>query len=130
MSNTSENNSGALLALAQDGDVQAFGDLLACYGNYLQLLARVGIDRHLRSKVSPSDVVQDTFVQAKRCFHQFRGSTEQELLAWLRKILTSQLTASIRRYSAQQRDIRLEQQVGDRLAQSSNAINNILVAGA
>jgi RNA polymerase sigma-70 factor (ECF subfamily) len=37
------------------------------------------------------DVVQETLLKAHRARHQFRGHTEQELVAWLRAILNRTL---------------------------------------
>src|SRR5260370_26947496 len=80
-----------LLARARDGDADGLGALLELYRNYLHLMARTQIDLHLQGRVSPSDVVQEAFVQACANFGQFRGGTEQELLAWLRRILVNTL---------------------------------------
>ncbi len=59
-----------LLQLARRGDREALGQLLELYRNYLTLLARVAIDRQLRGKADPSDLVQETFLAAYRDFVQ------------------------------------------------------------
>src|SRR5213080_709075 len=68
-----------LLPRARAGDVPAMGRLLELYRNYLKLLARLQIDRRLQGKADPSDLVQETFLEAYRDFAQFRGTTEREL---------------------------------------------------
>src|SRR2546423_13858497 len=105
-----------LLRQAQDGDRAAQGQLLDAYAPYLTLLARVQIGRRLRGKVDPADVVQETFLEAHRQFTRFRGTTEAELTAWLRRILAGQLAQMVRRYvGTQARDVNLEQELGTQL---------------
>ena len=119
-----------LLASARSGEVDARGRLLEVYRNYLELLARLQIDARLRDKVDPADVVQETFLRAHRVFEQFRGSTEAELMAWLRKILASRLTDIMRQYlGTRQRDVRLERRLGEQLDRSSRVLDAALLAG-
>jgi RNA polymerase sigma-70 factor (ECF subfamily) len=99
------------------------------YRNYLELLARMHIGRRLQGKVDAADLVQETFLAAHRDFAQFRGTTEGEVVAWLRRILTANLVDLVRRYcGAQRRDVRLERQLGDEVDQSSRDIARVLVA--
>ena len=76
-----------LVEKARAGDQRAFGELLGLYRNYLVLLARVHIDTNLKAKADPSDLIQETCLMAARDFPQFRGETEAEFIAWLRRIL-------------------------------------------
>jgi RNA polymerase sigma-70 factor (ECF subfamily) len=82
------------------------GDLVKRLGefrNYLILLARWQLDPCLRTKLDPSDVVQETLLQAQKNIGQFRGTTEAELAGWLRKILANELAQSLRAYKGQNR---------------------------
>ncbi len=98
-----------LLAEARRGHGESLGALLELYRNYLNLLARVQIDLRLRRRASPSDVVQETFLDACRDFQHFRGRTEAELLAWLRQVLAFNLGQLVQRQlRAQKRDARRE----------------------
>jgi RNA polymerase sigma-70 factor (ECF subfamily) len=64
------------------------------------------LDAGLRAKVAPSDLVQDTFLEAQHAFPRFQGSTEAELCAWLGSILRHNVTDLRRRYHAsQKRDV-------------------------
>src|SRR4029077_6481061 len=73
--------------------------------------------------------VQEAFLGASRDFRQFRGTTEPELLGWLRQILASLLANLVRHYQGtQRRDVRLERQLAVELEQSSQALDRGLVA--
>jgi RNA polymerase sigma-70 factor (ECF subfamily) len=114
-----------LLARARRGGEAAFGELLELYRNYLQLLARAQIGRRLQSKVDPSDLVQETFLAAHRDFDGFRGTTEGELVTWLRQILAARLADLVRRnLKAKARDVRLERRLAQELDTSSQALEN------
>src|SRR5947209_15008286 len=76
-----------LLPLARGGDGEALGQLLELYRNYLMLMARLQLGRRIQGKFDAADLVQETFLEAHRDFAQFRGATERELIAWLRRIL-------------------------------------------
>jgi RNA polymerase sigma-70 factor (ECF subfamily) len=67
------------------------------YGDYLHLLSRVGLDARLRALADSSDIVQQTLLRAHERIGQFRGTSEAELLAWLRAILARQLADLARR---------------------------------
>lgn len=45
----------------------------------------------LQAKAGPSDIVQDTLLEAHRDFARFHGSGQEELVAWLRHILLNNL---------------------------------------
>jgi RNA polymerase sigma-70 factor (ECF subfamily) len=118
-----------LLMLARAGSAQALGELLELYRSYLTLLARLQIGRRLQAKVDPADVVQETFLKAYRCFGQFRGMAEGELVSWLRQILAATLANLVRHYyAAHRRDVRLERDLAADLDQSSHVLDQGLLA--
>lgn len=118
-----------LLSAARSGSSDALGRLLERYRRYLDLLARLEIDRRLQGKLDPSDVVQETFLEAYRDFAQFRGSTEPEVLGWLRQILVSNLANQARRYlGTRGRDVRLERDLAVEVDESSRLLDRGLIA--
>jgi RNA polymerase sigma-70 factor (ECF subfamily) len=87
------------------------------------LLARLQIDKRIQGKLSASDLVQETCLQVHRDFPQFRGATEREFIAWLRKVMSNQIAKNIRHYfGAQRRNPRLERRLRDDLDRSSSAL--------
>jgi RNA polymerase sigma-70 factor (ECF subfamily) len=61
------------------------------YRGYLLLLARARL-RYLAGTLDASDIVQGVFLKAHACQHQFRGQSEGEWRAWLRRILANVVT--------------------------------------
>lgn len=119
----------SLLDDARGGGEAARGRLFASYTNYLLLLSRVQIGTRIQGKVDPADIVQETFLEAHRQFERFRGRTEAELLAWLRKILAGQIALVLRKYlGTKGRDVNLERELAVQLDQSSQAMDVGLAA--
>jgi RNA polymerase sigma-70 factor, ECF subfamily len=79
------------LNAARAGSADALGEALQAYRGYLMLIAEEELEPDLRAKSGPSDLVQETFVKAQRDFAGFRGGTEAEWRAWLRRILLNAL---------------------------------------
>jgi RNA polymerase sigma-70 factor (ECF subfamily) len=117
-----------LIAHSRAGDPAALGRLLEQYRAYLALLARLQIGRRLQGKADPSDVVQEVFLEATRGFPRFRGQSEGELLAWLRRVLATKLSSLVRRYVARQRDVRREQDLVAELDETSRWLGGLVVA--
>ncbi len=95
---TSANPTVRLLAEAQDGSREALGRLLQACRGYLLRIARQALDPALAAKGGASDLVQETFLEAHRDFERFRGTSETELLAWLRRLLLNNLANFARHY--------------------------------
>jgi RNA polymerase sigma-70 factor (ECF subfamily) len=118
-----------LLVLARAGEGACVGKLLELYRGYLSLLARLQIGRRLQGKADAADLVQDTFLEAHRHWGQFRGTTEAELLTWLRRILAARIADLMRRYLGSQcRDVRLERELAAELDRSSQDLDGALLA--
>lgn len=87
-----------LLQAARTGSNEALGDVLEACRAYLLLVANKELNPALWAKTGPSDLVQQTFLEAQQDFDQFRGATPQELRAWLRQILRNNVSNTDRRF--------------------------------
>jgi RNA polymerase sigma-70 factor (ECF subfamily) len=105
-----------------------FGPALERCRAYLRLLAQLNQDPRLRSKLDPSDLVQQTLLQAHQAVAQFRGQGETELRAWLRQILARNLAHAARDFGRDKRDIAKERSLDNSLDASSARIEGWLIA--
>jgi RNA polymerase sigma-70 factor (ECF subfamily) len=119
-----------LLDQARAGSSESLGQLLQLYANYLKVVVLGQLEHNLRARVSPSDVVQETFFEAHRDFPQFRGGTTPEFLAWLRRILVNNLCRVVEQHLlAEKRDVRREvslERLATALEQSTARLEAIL----
>lgn len=131
--NSLSQTTNRLLEAARGGKEESLGRLLQLYCNYLKIMATSQIDRKLRARISPSDVVQETLLEAHRDFAQFRGVSEGEFMAWLRKILVNNLARDVERHVlAEKRDVRREvsmEEIGVSLDRSSARLAAVLADG-
>jgi RNA polymerase sigma-70 factor, ECF subfamily len=122
--NLSSTNGGDPIEAARAGSIEDFGALVSGLRDYLLFVANRELTPDLRAKISPSDVLQETFIQAQRKIADFAGSSEGELLAWLRGILLNKIQVAEQRYfSVQARDVRREVFLDDSAATFPNKEN-------
>ena len=110
-----------------DPDAPGGGRDLERFRAYLRLLARLHLDARLRGKPDPSDVVQQTLLQAHRALADFRGG-EAEQAAWLRQILARNLAHAVRDLGRAKRDVGRERSLEAALDASSARLEAWLAA--
>jgi RNA polymerase sigma-70 factor (ECF subfamily) len=133
-------NSGAqakadeLFMSARRGSSSCLGQLLALYTNYLKLLVAAQLDTRLRARVSPSDIVQESFFEAHRDFGDFRGNSIGEFVTWLRRIVVNNILRVVEQHVlAEKRDVRREvslEEIGRRLEKSTVRLETFLAEQA
>ena len=114
-----------LLCNARAGSNSSLGKLLQAYRDYLLTVADRDLGSDLRVKASASDVVQESFLEAKRDFNQFTGETTNEFQTWLHRVLQNNIANIARCYRRTgKRDLSRE------VAVSSDALGRPLVNNA
>ena len=97
------------MGLARGGSQSAIGQLLEAYRPFLLSLATAEFDSDLKAKAGPSDLVQETFIDAQRDFANFKSDSMTELRIWLHAILMNNLADLRKRFlRAQKRQVRRE----------------------
>jgi len=104
--------------------------LFMSYRDRLRRMLDLRFDRHLRSRVDPSDVLQQAFLQASRRLESYLRDPSLPFYMWLRFLAGQELLKVRRKYiGAQARDPRRQLSIdrGGVPSASSEAISEILV---
>ena len=71
-------------------------DALEPYRKYLTVLAGLHLDRKLRGKLDPADLVQQSLLRAYSAWPELRRREPEVLAAWLRRILAGTLADAVK----------------------------------
>src|SRR4051812_32354157 len=88
--------SADLLRRAAGGDTAALGELLAAHRRRLRRMVRLRMDPRLQGRVDPSDVLQETFLEAAQRLADYVRDPRMPFFLWLR-FLTGQRLLTLRR---------------------------------
>jgi len=103
----------ALVVASKAGNNEALGTLLLRYRGFLLMLAHRYLSEQLRRRVDPADIVQVTFLEAKRDLNAFRGDTPAEFAGWLRGMLKNNVASALSHHvMTQKRSTRKEVYAG------------------
>jgi RNA polymerase sigma-70 factor (ECF subfamily) len=116
-----------LLRQVRAGDRQAFEQLFARHQAYLRWLVELRLDPRLRARVDPSDVVQETHLEALHRLRAYLARPALPFRLWLRQIACDRALKA-RRYhlGAARRTVGREVPLPER---SSLALARQLLAG-
>jgi len=95
---------------------------------YLRMLAELQLGHGVEAKIDPSDIVQQSLLDAHRDRGHFRGRTEAEMAAWLRQILACNLADAARLLGRGKRDTARERSLEAALDASSARLEAWLAA--
>src|SRR5262245_46292291 len=94
-----------LVERAQAGDQSATGEALQRHRARLRRMVEARLDRRVRGRVDPSDVLQDGFVDAVAKLPAYLANPKLPLFLWLRGIVGERLAKVHRAHlGAQARD--------------------------
>lgn len=100
----------ALLARLRAGDEHALAELFSHYRAQLDRMVSLRLDHRLGGRVSASDVLQESYLDAAKRVDHFLSRPEMPFFLWLRLITNQCLVDVHRRHlQAQRRDAGLEQ---------------------
>jgi RNA polymerase sigma-70 factor (ECF subfamily) len=112
--------------MADAAEQKAGYDDLGRYREYLRFLAEVQLRGPLRVKVDPSDLVQQTLLQAHAAADQCRAENSGAMAAWLKQILNRNLLHAARDLHRDKRDVRKERSLEASINESSCRIERFL----
>jgi RNA polymerase sigma-70 factor (ECF subfamily) len=131
---TTDHNSETdrLLESAARGDALARQELLMRYRQRLRNMIRLRMDRRLAARVDPSDLVQETLVEAVQKLSEYLRHRPLPFYPWLRQLACERLIDLHRRHiQAKKRSVRREEppplpdesaeQLADQLVARSNS---------
>jgi RNA polymerase sigma-70 factor (ECF subfamily) len=95
---------------------------------YLLVLARAVLGPQAKGRLDPSDIVQQTLLDAHRTRDQFRGRGEADMAAWLRRLLACNIVDALRALGRAKRDVARERSIEADLEQSSARLGACLAA--
>jgi RNA polymerase sigma-70 factor (ECF subfamily) len=96
------------------GDTEAFGRLFAKHRTYMRKVVALRMDRRLRARLDPSDVVQEAQLEAFRRLPDFLERRPMSFRLWLRKTAQERLIKLRRLHlGAARRDARREAPLPD-----------------
>src|SRR5947209_7688265 len=98
------------------------------YRSYLRVLAEAQLGRARRLGIDPSDIVQQTLLDAHKDRDRFRGGGEAECLAWLRRLLACNLADAARALGRARRDNARVRSLEEALDESSARLEHWLAA--
>lgn len=98
------------------------------FREYLLVLARMQLGGQLQGKVDPSDLVQQTLLEAHQQRDQFRGAGPAEMAAWLGRMLACNLADAGRALRRGKRDVNRERSLEAALDDSSARLEAWLAA--
>ena len=91
MTGNDEADISALLMRLRQGEQQALADLFARYRNPLRRMIDVRLDHRLNGRVSPSDVLQEAYIDALKRVEHYFAKPDMPFFLWLRWIAGQRL---------------------------------------
>src|SRR4051812_43110130 len=104
-----ENETLTLVGQALEGDNRAWQRLMSDHRARLRRMISLRMDRRLQGRVDPSDVIQESFIDAARRLPEYAKNPELPFFVWLRRLTGQRLMEQHRRHlGAQARDVSRE----------------------
>ena len=96
------------------GDGEALASVFSIYRDRLRRMVELRMDVRLRGRVSPSDILQESYLGALQRLPHYQASSDVPIFVWLRSVTMQRLIDVHRRHvGGQARDARREIRLGD-----------------
>jgi RNA polymerase sigma-70 factor (ECF subfamily) len=97
-----------LLREARDGSTEARWLVVQMFRKMMLTIANDEVDQAVQAREAPSDIVQETILEAQRDLDRFQGMTEREMRGWLRTVLKRNIKNLHLKYRTIKRDLNRE----------------------
>ncbi len=109
MSDWSEENLQSLVNAAATGDQSALATILDTHRERLRHMVAMRLNPIVRARLNPSDVLQESFLDARKKFAEYAANPKHSVYFWLRNLVARRL-GKIHRFhlDAEMRDAKRE----------------------
>jgi RNA polymerase sigma-70 factor (ECF subfamily) len=114
-----------MISSIEAGEPAALEELLAQHRAYIRKVAELRMEDELRSRVDPSDIVQEVSMVVTQRIHEFLTKKPVSFRIWLRGQTLDQITRARRHHLAGKRSVKKEFQIND--ASSMSIAQQLLV---
>jgi RNA polymerase sigma-70 factor (ECF subfamily) len=80
-----------LIELARSGDAAALNEIFSRHRDRLRRMVELRLDRRLLSRIDPSDVIQESYLDAARRLEEYLADPRVPLFLWLRLVVGDRL---------------------------------------
>jgi RNA polymerase sigma-70 factor (ECF subfamily) len=101
----------ALVARLRAGDHSALGALFDKHRDKLRRMVQLRLDSRLAGRVSPSDVLQEAYIDALKRVEHYFDKPDQPFFGWLRLVVGQRLADVHREHLAQKRNASRDVQI-------------------
>lgn len=98
MSDPDSTRTGQLIQRTRQGEPAVLGQLLERHRPFLEHVVAARLDRRLRARLDPSDIVQETQLEAARRFERYVEQPGMPFRLWLRQLAYDRLLMARRRH--------------------------------
>ncbi len=104
MSTEPDDDLDALLARLRAGDHSALAELFHRHRDKLRRMVQLRLDPRLAGRVSPSDILQEAYIDALKRVEHFFEKADQSFFGWLRLVVGQRLADAHREHLSQKRN--------------------------
>jgi RNA polymerase sigma-70 factor (ECF subfamily) len=123
MSHATTDDLDDLLKRAADGDEASWAQLVALYHDRLRRMVALRLDPRLQGRIDPSDVLQETYLEAAKGLAEHLRSSDISFYLWLRLLAGSRLARLHRTHlGASKRDAGREVPITTAVPEASSII--------